>query len=288
MVVNARSASWKLRYARNGRERWLGLGSARLIGLKEARDRARAARLQLLDGTDPLEAKRATKVAALAAEANSKTFEAAALVYFDHHQSKWKNPRHAAQFLTSMRDYVFPILGTLPCSAIDTALVLRVLEQAVPAAQGKAAGSLWATRQETASRLRRRIENVLDWAKVRSWRSGDNPAAWAGHLSNVLPTNTAANNWSALPYTETGAFMATLRSHDSVVARALEFTVLTAARTGEVLGARWDEVDGNVWTIPAERMKSGKQHKVPLADERGDTVACSATGARQPVCVHRQ
>jgi integrase len=272
IVVNERNASWQLRYERHGRERWMGLGSARLISLREARIRARAMRLQILDGVDPLEAKRTAKAAAVAAALKMLTFEQAAIAYNEHHERKWKNVRHAAQFLTSLRDYVFPVFGSLPLSAIDTGLVLKVLERPVPATKSKPAGRLWDTRPETASRVRRRIENVLDWAKVRGYRSGDNPAAWAGHLQEVLPVATAtavAKNWPALPYAQTAAFIATLRTRqDNVAARALEFTVLTAARTAEVIGAPWSEIDldAQVWTVPAERMKGGKQHRVPLSD----------------------
>jgi integrase len=270
VVLNERNASWQLRYERNGRERWMGLGPARLIGVREARIRARAMRLQILDGIDPLDSKRATKAAAVAAALKTLTFEAAATAYNEEHEGKWKNVRHAAQFLTSLREYAFPVFGSLPCSEVDTALVLKVLERVVPAARGKAAGRLWDVRPETAFRVRRRIEGVLDWATVRGYRSGDNPARWAGHLQEVLPRAVAvvAKHWPALPYAETAAFSADLRNRSDIAARALEFTVLTAARTAEVIGAPWTEIDlvARVWTIPPERMKGGKQHRVPLSD----------------------
>ena len=266
-VVNTNSASWQLRYQRGAKEHWAGLGSARLLSLREARIKARDIRLQLLAGVDPLQAKRAAKAQALAAHQRTMTFEAAAMAYHQHHQGKWKNQRHAAQFVSSMQQYVFPIFGAVPVSAITTALILQVLEQPTKAVNGKSAGRLWDTRFETANRLRRRIEGVWDWSRVRGYCEGNNPAAWEGNLKEVLPQPTAAaNNWAALPYVEVAAFMATLRTHDSVVARALEFTVLCASRSGETLGARWDEITDNVWTIPAERMKSGKQHRVPLTD----------------------
>ena len=186
VVVNERNASWQLRYERAGKERWMGLGSARLIGLREARLRARAARMTLLDGQDPLAVKQATKATARVAELQTMTFSAAATAYHEHHAAKWKNRRHADQFLSTLRDYVYPVFGSLPLNAIDTGLVIKVLERRVEATKGKPAGRFWDTRQETASRVRRRIENVLDWATVRGYRTGDNPARWAGHLSNVL------------------------------------------------------------------------------------------------------
>jgi integrase len=271
VVVNERNASWQLRYERAGKERWMGLGSARLIGLREARLRARAARMTLLDGQDPLAVKQATKASARVAELQTMTFSAAATAYHEHHEGKWKNRRHADQFLSSLRDYVFPVFGALPLNAIDTALVIKVLERRVEATKGKPAGRFWDTRQETASRVRRRIENVLDWATVRGYRTGDNPARWAGHLSNALPSGGATRqdrHYAALPFAEGEEFPATLRSCQNFAARALEFTVLTALRTSEVIGATWSEInlDAAVWTIPGERMKLGKLHRVPLSD----------------------
>ena len=257
VVVNERNASWQLRYERAGRERWMGLGSARLISLREARIRARAVRLKILDGVDPLDSKRETKAAAKAAALKTLTFSAAASAYFEHHSAKWKNARHAAQFLSSLHEYVFPVFGSLPLSAIDTGLVLKVLERAVPANKGKPGGRFWDVRPETASRVRRRIENVLDWAKVRGYRDGDNPAAWSGHLSEVLPTASAtavAKNWPALPYSEAAAFMRASAEPSTASRRAsLEFAILTAARTSEVIGATWSEIDldAAVWTVPA-------------------------------------
>lgn len=249
----------------------MGLGSARLLSLSEARTRARAVRLQLLDGVDPLAAKRQAKVAAIAAAQRTLTFEQATTAYHAHHESKWKNERHVTQFMASLKEYAFPIFGTLPLNAIDTHHVLKVLEQRVEAYKGKPAGRLWDTRQETASRVRRRIENILDWAKVRGFRSGDNPAAWTGHLSEALPMVGAtrkSEHWAAMPYGEVAAFITELRTREGITARALELTILTAARTGEVLGATWDEVDlsSKVWTVPGSRMKGGKEHKVPLTD----------------------
>ena len=167
-------------------------------------------------------------------------------------------------------DFAFPVIGNLSVAAIDTGLVLKVLEQKVDAERGYPAGPLWQARPETASRLRGRIESVLGWATVRGYRQGDNPARWRGHLSEALPARNAngkVEHHAALPYAELPAFMADLRKREGVAAQALEFTILTAASTGEVIGARWDEIDleAGVWTVPAGRMKAGKEHRIPLS-----------------------
>jgi integrase len=167
-----------------------------------------------------------------------------------------------------MRAYVFPVIGPLSVADIDTPAVLKVLEQSVAAARGYPAGRFWDVRSETATRVQRRMAAVLDWAKVRGCRAGDNPARWSD-LRQVLPVVRAApKHLAALPYAAAAEFMATLRTHEAVAARALEFTILTAARTGEAMGARWDEfdLDTGLWTVPAERMKAGKVHRVPLSE----------------------
>lgn len=269
-VTTTGTKSWIFRYERDGRERALGLGPLHTVDLAAARERARAARLQLLDGIDPLAARRAAVAERKAAAARELTFRAAAESYFNQHSNKWRNAKHRAQFLSSLRDYVFPILGALPVGAISTPIVLRVLEQPVAAVRGLPAGTFWSVRPETANRVRGRIDAVLDWATVRGYRTGDNPARWRGHLDQVLPTARASkpNHHAALPYAEVGAFVAELATRDGVGARALEFLILTAARTGEVIGARWEEIDldNAIWTIPAGRMKGNKEHRVPLSE----------------------
>ena len=264
VVKHADAASWILRYERDGRERWLGLGPTALVTLKDARDKARDARLQLLDGHDPLEQKRAARAAAKIAAAKTLTFEAAAQAYFDEHEKQWRNAKNRAQFLSSLNAYAFPLIGTLPVSTIDKALVLKVLEQKY---QGQ---RLWDVIPTTAARVRNRIERILDCCTVRDYRSGDNPARWRGHLDNVLASPKKlqqTKHLAALPYAELPNFMATLRGMPGVTARALEFLILTAARTGEVIGARWSEIDlaTRTWIIPAGRMKAGKEHRVPLS-----------------------
>jgi integrase len=252
-------ASWLFRYERYGRERWMGLGALQTYGLSEARELARKARQQLHQGIDPVDARRAERQARALESARTMTFEKAAKEYFDSHERKWRNPKSRAQFLSSLRAYAFPVIGRLSAATIGTGEILRVLEP------------IWLLKTETASRVRGRIEAVLDWATVRGYRTGDNPARWNGHLSEVLPGRASIQkprHHAALPFAELPAFLAELRQREGVAARALEFLILTAARTGELIGAAWDEVDltANVWTIPGSRMKAGKEHRVPLSD----------------------
>jgi integrase len=257
-ILSPTNASWQLRYERNGRERWLGLGPTHTVGLKEARERAKAARLKLLDGLDPIDEKRAAKASRALEAAKALTFEQAARQYYDGHSAKWKSGRHSSQFLNSLKNYAFPIIGKLAVSIIDTGLILKVLEPH------------WHRAPETLSRVRARIENVLDWATVRGYRTGDNPARWRGHLKEVLPARNRirkTQHFRALPHAELPQFMTALRAQDGVAAKALEFLILTATRSGEVRGAKWSEIDltDATWTIPANRMKGGKEHRVPLA-----------------------
>lgn len=252
------SKSWLLRYTLHGRAREMGLGPLDLVSLAEARDRAKAARKLLLDGVDPIEVRRQQRAEARLQAAQGVTFEECATRYIAAHESSWRNEKHRAQWSSTLTTYAFPVLGSLPVAAIDTGLVLKVLEP------------IWTEKPETASRLRGRIETVLDWATVRTYRAGPNPARWKGHLAKLLPSKSKVakvKHHSALPYDQIGAFMAALRQQIGYSARALEFTILTAARTGEVIGAKWSEVDldGQVWTVPAERMKAGREHRVPLS-----------------------
>ena len=251
--------SWVLRFERDGRERWLGLGPADTFSLKEARERARAARQLLVDGIDPIDHRKAEKAKLAAAKAKLLIFREATQRYFDQHEGKWRNPKHRAQFLSTLKQYAFPMLGNMAVSAIDTPAVLRAIEP------------IWMEKTETASRVRGRIESVLDWCTVRGYRTGDNPARWKGHLSEVLPARgqvAKVNHHAAMPFAELPPFMAELRQREGVAARALEFAILTAARTGEVIGAKGDEIDlgEKTWMIPAGRMKGGKEHKVPLSE----------------------
>ena len=257
-VSSPQAASWILRYQRDGRERWRGLGPLHTVSLSEARKRAKAARLQLLDGVDPVDARKAAQAAQALAQAKAVTFQVCAERHFEKHESKWRSAKHRHQYISSLRSYAFPVIGKLPVAAIDVGLVLRCVEP------------IWQTIPETASRVRQRIEAVLDWATVRGYRVGDNPARWGGHLEHILPALRGAvqEHHAAVPYAEMPGFMAALRARNGVDDRALEFLILTSSRTSPVRGAVWDEIDlgGGVWTIPGLRMKSGQPHRVPLSE----------------------
>jgi integrase len=264
--------SWLYRYQLHGRERWMGLGSFSEVSLSRAREKWQAARQLLLDGVDPLKAKADARAERVKAEAATVTFETAAQGYYDAQSIKWRNPKHRAQFLSTMKTFAYPIIGKLPVADIDTPLVLKVMEQHVKAERGYPAGPLHKSRPETASRLRGRIQNTLDWAKARGYRSGENPAAWRGNLKHLIPAadeTKAVRHHAALSYSEVATFMSRLSERAGIAARALEFTILTAARTNEVIGARWSEIDfkAKVWTVPAERMKARKAHRVPLSEK---------------------
>jgi len=251
--------SWIFRYQRHGKRRDMGLGPAHLVGLAEARRRALEFRRCLLEGIDPLERKRARDRAAAVEAAQTITFREAAERYIAAHQASWRAKQHLARWHQTMRDFVYPILGALPVEAVDVGLVTRVLEP------------IWTKMPETASRIRGRIELVLDWATVRQYRTGDNPARWRGHLDKLLPKISKVSkvqHHAALPYSEIGAFMAQLRRRETVTARALEFAILTAARPSEAIRARWSEIDmsDRLWIIPAARMKANREHRVPLSD----------------------
>jgi integrase len=248
--------SWSFRYANvPGRIIEMGLGSLNVIGLKEAREQAREYCALRLRGIDPLQHRNDQRAATVAAGMKSITFEAAAHAYIAAHRNEWRSQEHAAEWPASLRRHVFPTIGSLPVSTIDTALVVKALEK------------VWQSAPETAARLRGRVEAILDWATVSGYRSGDNPARWSGHLEYLLaaPRKRRVEHLSAMPWRDVPSFMAKLRTVDSVAARALEFTILTAARTGEVRGAVWSEIDDATWSLPGDRTKGGRSHRVPLA-----------------------
>lgn len=250
--------SWVLRYTRHQKAHTLGLGPVHTISLLEARKRARKARQDLLDGIDPIAVKRQKAQQAKLEQARMMTFQQCAEAYIEAHRAGWKNAKHAEQWQATLASYAYPVLGMLNVKDVDTALVMKVLEP------------IWTEKTETASRLRGRIESILGWATVRGYRQGDNPARWRGHLDNLLaPRNKVqkAVHHAALSYTEIGAFILALRKMEGMAALALEFTILTASRTSETIGATWAEIDFQeaVWTIPATRMKAEKEHRVPLS-----------------------
>jgi integrase len=254
-VAPGGSRQYIFRYVRDGRMRDMGIGPAHTLTLVEARERATEARKLLLDGIDPLAAKQARLGALKAAEAKAMTFQQCVEGFIRDNQSKWGNLRHARDWKQSVTQYALPVLGPLPVGAIDTPLVLRVLKP------------LWERVPETASRVRGRIENVLGWATVHHYRSGDNPARWSGHLEHALPAVQKGEHLAALPFTDVPAFMIKLRQDTSVSARCLETIVLTALRLDEAREGVWSEIDfdNKVWTIPGNRMKAGEKHRVPLS-----------------------
>lgn len=252
--------SWLFIFTRDGKTREMGLGPFPDVTLEEAREKALESRRALLAGHDPIEKRQAEKDSKRLDDAKRITFDKAAEQYIDSHRAGWKNAKHASQWTNTIATYANPVFGALPVALIDTSLVMQALER----------DKLWTTKPETASRLRGRIEAVLDWATTRGHRTGENPARWKGHLDNLLPARTKVKkvkHHAALPYTDAPSFMAKLRDQEGIAARALEFTILTACRTGEVIAARWEEIDfaDKVWTVPAERMKAKKEHRVPLA-----------------------
>ncbi|GLS41570.1 phage integrase [Mesorhizobium tianshanense] len=258
-VAKGGAKSWIFRYMLAGRPRKMGLGSVNTVSLKLARERAGEARLKLLDADDPIEKRKAERLEKLAASSTVLSFKEAAGQYIKAHRSGWKNVKHAGQWKATLETYVYPVFGDLAVSRVDVALVLKALE------------AIWTSKPETATRVRGRIESILDWATARGYRHGDNPARWRGHLDKLLPARSKVakvKHHAALPYAEIGAFVGDVRKMEGVSPKALEFAILTATRTGEVVGARWPEIDieNALWTIPADRMKAGKEHRVPLSD----------------------
>jgi integrase len=258
-VSAAGTKSWVFRFKEAGKLREMGLGATHTIGLAEAREKARDCRRMRLDGIDPIAARNAARSQVRLDAAKAMTFQECAERYIASHKAGWRNLKHAAQWPSSLGAYVYPIFGALPVQAVDVGLVMRALEP------------IWTTKPETAGRVRGRIESVLDWAAARGYRQGENPARWRGHLENLLPKKSKVRrveHHAALPYAEIGTFIAELQQQEGVAARALEFAILTAARTGEVIGAAWPEIDleGRLWVIPGGRMKAGKEHRVPMSE----------------------
>ncbi len=260
--------SWAFRFTIHGKRREMGLGPVHTVTLAEARDQATELRKQIRAGIDPIEQRKTDKgQAATLAAKSAKTFKECAAAYIDAQRAGWSNPKHAAQWQNTLATYAHPTLGQLPVAAVDTELVLKVLRQASGNAQKP---TLWEGKNETANRVRARIENILDWAKFKGYREGENPARWRGHLDKELPPPRKVKkvkHHAALPFAEMGAFMTDLRKREGIAARALEFAILTAARSSEVREATWDEINlaAKLWTVPAERIKARKLHRVPLS-----------------------
>lgn len=259
LQVSASGArSWILRATVGTRRRDIGLGGFPDVTLAGAREAARTARALIKEGIDPVDESKAKRSALVASQAAAITFGEAAAKFIGAHESGWKSAKHASQWTSTLETYAFPTIGKIRVSDIETAHVITILEK------------IWTTKTETASRLRGRIESVLDWSTVRGYRKGENPARWKGHLDMLLPARAKVQkveHHAALDYREAGAFMAELAKVEGMGARALEFAILTVARSGEVRGATWAEIDekAGIWTIPAGRMKAEKEHRIPLA-----------------------
>ncbi len=259
LQVSANGArSWIYRFMIDGTAGWMGLGPLHDVTLADARVAAFEARKLRRAGINPIKARDDVKAKVRLEAARSITFMDAAERYMEAHKAGWRNAKHADQWRNTLSAYVYPVFGALPVQGVDVALVMKVLEP------------IWATKPETASRVRGRIESILDWASARGYRLGENPARWRGHLENLLPRRSRVRkvkHHPALAYDEVGAFMVNLSKQQGTATSALEFLILTAARTGEVIGARWGEfnIEESSWTVPAERVKSGREHRVPLS-----------------------
>ena len=257
-VTDTGAKNWILRFMLDRRPRWMGLGPLVLYGLQDARARALDARRKRHDGIDPIEARSAERARQRLDAAKAITFKQCAEAYIDSHRAGWRNEKHKYQWPATLSAYAYPVIGALPVQVVDTGLVLNVLQP------------IWTAKPETAGRVRQRMESILDFAKVRGFRDGENPARWRGHLDKLLPARSRVRqvaHLAALPYAELPAFLASLRTREAVAAHALEFLILTGARTGEVIGARWNEIDllDKTWIVPAARMKAHREHRVPLS-----------------------
>jgi integrase len=257
-VTATGARSWVLRLVVAGKQREMGLGSFPTVALAEAREKARRQRAHVEEGADPISTRRAALSAAVADRLSQQTFASVAAQYIAQHDKSWKNEKHAAQWASTLQTYAEPVIGSLLVRDVITAHVIKILEP------------IWTTKTETATRVRSRLEIVLDFATARGLREGPNPARWRGNLDAALPKASKVSkvrHHSAVAVDEIGAFMSSLRTQAGMGAAALEFAVLTAARSGEVRGATWTEVDmqAALWIVPAVRMKSGREHRVPLS-----------------------
>jgi len=258
-ITETGAKSWVFRYKVRGRHRVMGLGPLHTFSLAEAREKAIQCRKARFEGIDPIDARRAGQAQVTLDAAKARSFDECAEAYITAHRPDWRNAKHATQWTSTLAAYASPVFGSLPVQAIDMGLVMKALEP------------IWTTKPETASRVRARIEAILDWAKVKGFRQGENPARWRGHLESLLPNKAKVReveHHPALPWAQIGTFMAALREQQGVAARALEFTILTTARTKEVTGAPWGEIDlgERLWTVPKERMKGNRVHRVPLSN----------------------
>ncbi len=259
-VLPSGGKSWLLRIVIGGKRREVGLGGFPDVPLAMAREKAREVREAVQQGRDPI-AERATARSLLAAQRGAEiTFDECACKFIEAKSAEWRSAKHAAQWSATLETYASPVIGTMQVRDIELAHIVKILEK----------DNFWTTKTETASRVRGRIESVLDWATVRGFRKGENPARWKGHLDKLLPAPkkvSKVEHHAALPVDEMGAFIRDLRQREAIAARALEVLILTAARSGEIRGMTWDEVDldAAMWVVPAERMKAKREHRVPLS-----------------------
>lgn len=259
-VSKTGTKSWVYRYQIDGRERRCGLGSFLDVSLEQARRSAEACRQLRLENIDPIEHKRQLASQRRSDEAFAVTFKECAIAYINSHKAGWKNPKHEMYWRNTLETYSFPTIGNMSVNEIQTQQVLKVLEP------------IWMSKTETATRVRQRIENILDWAKVRGYRGGENPALWRGHLDKLLPKRVKiqkVRHFPAMPYLELPEYFQKLRNTETLAAKALAFIILNASRVGEVKAAKYSEVSlqDAVWTIPEERMKAHREHRVPLCAE---------------------
>nr|WP_322787385.1 integrase arm-type DNA-binding domain-containing protein [Paraburkholderia xenovorans] len=264
-VSPAGARSWVYRFRHEGRLREMGLGGLLRVSLADARERAQQCRRQLGCGLDPIEERRKEQAQRAAQLARTKTFDECTTAYIRANRAGWKNEKHVAQWESTLDTYASPVIGKLPVRDIDTTHIVRVLQP------------VWEAKPETASRVRGRIESVLDWATAHKYREGENPARWKGHLDKILPARTKVRkvqHHAALPYAQAAAFMKALKAQEGLAARALELVILTAARTNEVIGATRSEfdLDAGMWTVPAQRMKAQRAHRIPLSETALDLV----------------
>ena len=258
-VTQSGSRSWILRYQVNGKRKDMGLGGYPSVTLAQAKERAREARTKIAQGIDPILEAKSARSRLIAEQSQAVTFKEAAALYIKAQRDGWRNAKHAQQWENTIRLYATPKIGSTLVRDLNLSQIMGVLDP------------IWRTKTETATRLRGRLECIIDWAIVRGYRTGSNPAKWKGCLDKLLPApNKVAKttHHKALPYQDAPSFMATLKTHDGIGARALEFAILTASRSGEVRGATWAEfdLDNALWVIPADRMKASKEHRIPLSD----------------------
>lgn len=275
-VTKSQARSWTFRFTLHGRSREMGLGPLDTVSLAEAREKATACRKLVLDGIDPIDARKATRSAATEIASKSLTFDQCASRYIEAHKAGWRSAKHGDQWKATLDTYASPTIGKMAVGAVEVGHVMKILEP------------IWSTKTETASRVRGRIESILDWATARGFRKGDNPARWKGHLDALLPRRAKVapvEHHPALPYDQIATFLRAVQKQEGAGALALQFTILTAARTSEVVGARWSEfdVEQKVWTVPGERMKSGREHRVPLS-----SAALAILEAMKPLRDERQ